>query len=883
LDAQQDASEWSLLWRDDGSTEQATIFILLSSFRESFTLGLRAKDGQCHYVSIFNTSRDIPRRKQPGRCNLIMDTGLDNAEPGDGHGDVAINALCIQDEIDWRPEYLAQSAWLEHIPFAFWIVKTLQPRSVIELGTHSGVSYGAFCQTVERMELNARCYAVDTWRGDEHAGTYGEEVFSVINSLNEARWKPFSTLLRMTFTEARQYFAAGEVDLLHIDGCHTYEAAAADFYLWQETLSDRGVVLFHDTNVRERGFGIWRLWQELKAVYPHFEFVHGHGLGVLGLGGALPGPLRALFAAAESPTATAKIRSLFAARGEAVSLRWTAQETEAKLHEATAGPDTNLELLQHAEHEAKTLRAQTAEAHRLAQEKAELAVRLDAPVRSSSWRITRPLRPVAALARGNPAHVAQLGKVPGTRTGAFPFVWARAQLGRAQRMTNLVLHLSQRVGGTVPLMRGGMRILRQQGLSGIRSKLRQLESGSASTPLLQREGADAIAQDHFHSLVAARFPNLSALPVYAAPGKERRITVVTDSIARGSLYGGVGTALIFAALAAERIGCTLRLVTRTEAGGAAPIANLLNASGINWSGNIEIIHAPHYTDQNSRSISVSAGDFFLTTSWWTTWATQLSTVRSRIAYIVQEDERMFYPYGDDHLRCSEMLSSQDFFYVVNSNLLLQHFQNQNLMLKATAFEPSFPSSLYYAPAKSEQMLGAKLRFFFYARPHNARNLYFRGLETVASAIENGILDPKEWDFYFAGHGSGSLLLPNGVRPIIPGVMTWEKYAAFVRSMDLGLSLMYTPHPSYPPLDLAASGSVVVTNRFGIKQELDQYSNNILCCDSDLLSLTKTIRKAADLSKDHGLRYRNYAHSGLQRDWSISMASALDKFAAWMQA
>ena len=374
-------------------------------------------------------------------------------------------------------------------------------------------------------------------------------------------------------------------------------------------------------------------------------------------------------------------------------------------------------------------------------------------------------------------------------------------------------------------------------------------------------------------LLEAALDHLKQLPTYAITrGLRPRVTMVTDSIAADSFFGGVGTATILASQWANRRGASLRIATLRAEPVRDNVANLLGTLGVTAPNDVEFRYADIIGA--GKPLDVSSEDVFLTTSWWSTANTLGAIPAERIVYILQEDERMFYPAGDEQLRAQEVMQTPGLRRVINSRLLYGHLMQSGiggLDTHGTWFEPAFPESVYY-PDRSHR---EKMNLFFYARPNNARNLYLRGLQALGQAVARGVLKPDEWNVHFVGHGLQPLTLPGGMEVNLWQGLTWERYVGLMRSMDLGLSLMMTPHPSYPPLDLAACGSVAVTNIYGPKTSLADYSQNIICMAPDPEALLQGLAHGVALSRDTERRQANHAQAGLSRSWDASFAPVLD--------
>ena len=282
----------------------------------------------------------------------------------------------------WKPAHITVSAWLGHAPFAFWLVDALRPRSIVELGTHFGFSYFVFCEAAVRLGLDTRAFALDTWKGDDQAGIYGEEVFDSVQAINNAQYSSFSTLLRGYFDDSLAAIPDGSVDLLHIDGRHGLDDVTHDFEAWLPKLSNRGVVILHDIAEHQEGFGVWQFWETVTSRYPSFEFNHSHGLGVVGVGSDLPESMQAFFDAGKKTPA--RMRAAYERLGRDV-------EQLAAMYERAQHMVTLTAQLAEIRKATDQL---TGRLHSARAELVGLHQQLEALRSSTSWRLTRPLRAI---------------------------------------------------------------------------------------------------------------------------------------------------------------------------------------------------------------------------------------------------------------------------------------------------------------------------------------------------------------------------------------------------------------------------------------------------------------------------------------------------------
>lgn len=250
------------------------------------------------------------------------------------------------------------------------------------------------------------------------------------------------------------------------------------------------------------------------------------------------------------------------------------------------------------------------------------------------------------------------------------------------------------------------------------------------------------------------------------------------------------------------------------------------------------------------TIPAHADDIFMATAWWSAHVIQelvqdhpFST--SRFVYLIQDFEPNFYAWGPEY---ADAWASYAFEFepIFNTDLLRQYFADQGFQFAiddTISFRPSIDISRYTCGKRISG--GARKRLALYGRPEVDRNMFPTAIEALSRFIAAHELGPEDIEIVSMGLKHDDVMLANGVQVHSLGKLAWEDYPSYLLGIDLGLCLMYSPHPSHPPIEMAASGARVVVNGFGPK-DLSELSPAIISADPNATALMDALSAAWDM-------------------------------------
>lgn len=256
-----------------------------------------------------------------------------------------------------------------------------------------------------------------------------------------------------------------------------------------------------------------------------------------------------------------------------------------------------------------------------------------------------------------------------------------------------------------------------------------------------------------------------------------------------------------------------------------------------------------YCGVQNDTIPAHRDDIFLATAWWSAHIADYLIRSAGYAqkpfyYLIQDYEPNFYAWGGEF---ADALASYDFNFVpiFNTSLLRDYFSSLGYGFahsNALTFHPSIDLARYADRTRPERAPGAPRRLALYGRPEVARNMYPTAIEALSRFLDTEALGPDQIELVSVGLAHAPVNLPRGHQLCSLGKLPWSAYPDYLLGTDLGLSLMYSPHPSHPPLEMAASGVRVVTNRFGPK-DLGKLSPAILSAAPNAPDLAAALSRA----------------------------------------
>jgi predicted O-methyltransferase YrrM len=183
---------------------------------------------------------------------------------------------------------IAPSQVMKEITNLFELVKSENPKTVLEIGTDKGGTLYLWCQaaaddaTIVSIDLSSR-----RRYSPKRRELYAKFVKSASQKLH---FLPFSSHEQSTVEKASALFGNKKIDYLFIDGDHTYEGVKSDYQMFNHLVKKGGLIAFHDIKTVRPDCGVREVWEEVtkdmdKANY--WEYAEndygplGAGIGVI--------------------------------------------------------------------------------------------------------------------------------------------------------------------------------------------------------------------------------------------------------------------------------------------------------------------------------------------------------------------------------------------------------------------------------------------------------------------------------------------------------------------------------------------------------------------------------------------------------------------------
>lgn len=318
---------------------------------------------------------------------------------------------------------------------------------------------------------------------------------------------------------------------------------------------------------------------------------------------------------------------------------------------------------------------------------------------------------------------------------------------------------------------------------------------------------------------------------------EKRINLLVPSINPEHVFGGISTALKFFEKLIEESGYCSRIILTDATPSRTALKQYKDKyTYVKASKDSDARHQiVGYSDRYMQSIPVSENDYFMFTGWWTAYCAQEAYLEftketgikpNKFINFIQDYEPGFYPWSSRYLLADSTYRNEyPQLAVFNSKLLHEFFiQNGYSFYKEYEFDPVLNGKLKEILEKNFGKVNKKKQILVYGRPSVDRNAFSIVVSSLKKWVENQ-KDIEEWEILSAGEYHLPVDLGRGKELVSVGKLTIEQYAQTMLDTYAGISLMSSPHPSYPPLEMSVFGIKVITNNYSNK-DLSSFNSNI---------------------------------------------------------